>query len=172
MIKRFNQFIKEELTDTPEAYVTEALMKLKKRIEKMFGSKEGEEIKKMSDKEKDKASFEDLGLELNSIELANSPKLYDSLTVKFSDTESWYSLYITIDLKDALPKDEEFNDEDIEKCYIKFKKYSMDDVELESTITKTVKPSDIDEDFLVQLKLDLDKEEGGDEEGLEFELED
>jgi hypothetical protein len=71
-----------------------------------------------------------------------------------------------------MPKDPnvDFSFKDIEKCSIKFKKYDLDKVEIIGPpIRKTVDIKDIDEDFLVNLKIELDKELGEDDE--EFEIE-
>ena len=43
-ISKFLDFINEELNDTPETYVAEALTKLKRKIDKMFEFQEDEDI--------------------------------------------------------------------------------------------------------------------------------
>jgi hypothetical protein len=98
--------------------------------------------------------------------------MYDNLTVKFSDDDATYNLYIAIDLKEALPKDatKDFSYKDIEKCYIKFKKYDLDTFEVIGQITKNVEIKKIDEEFLIDLKIEMD-DEFGDEEEFKIETE-
>ena len=96
--------------------------------------------------------------------------MYDNIKLIFSDSESRYDVSFTIDLKDAVNKDTEkdFSDDEIDKCFVKFKKYDADNFSLVGQLTKTVKIKDVDEDLIIGLKIDLDKEYGVDEE--EFEI--
>jgi len=190
-IRKYADFINEEImNDTPESYVEIALNQLKKKFDKMFEFQEGEsdvngpadELEKEKDgsksiqkakaesKDRSKISLKDLGVRLESSEVSKYSKMYDSLTVKFSDDNATYNLYLAIDLKDAMPKDaaKDFSYEDIEMCYIKFKKYNLDTFEVIGQITKNVKIKDINEEFLIDLKIEID-DKFGDEE--EFEIE-
>lgn len=181
-VVKFLEFIKEELMfDTPETYISTLLSKLKIQIDKMFdfekvkpntGEKSISQAKKDS-KEKDKMSFKDLGLSLESSEISKYSKLYDSLTVTFSDDNFMYTMIIMIDIKEGIPKDKEkdFTIDDIENCYIKFKKYDLDNIELIGEISKNVKVKDIDEEFIIDLKIELDDTFGDDEEEFEIETE-
>jgi hypothetical protein len=93
--------------------------------------------------------------------------MYDSLTLKFSDNlDSWYSVIFMIDIKEALPKDatKDFKFEDIKMAYIKFKKYDANTDDLIGQITKNVEIKKIDEDFLVDLKIEIDDKFGEEEE--------
>lgn len=180
-IRKFLDFITEELNDTPETYVDIALKQLKRKIDKMFDYKESEEepekektVKSAKEEGKGKSdgmTFKDLGVELESSEISKYSKQYDNLTVKFRDDNAWYNLLIVIELKEALPKDPEadFSHEDIEKCYIKFKKYDLDTDEVIGQLTKNVEIKSIDEEFLINLKIELDEMFG--EEGEEFSIE-
>jgi hypothetical protein len=183
-IRKYIEFIKEELQDTPENYVSTVLTYLKRKLDKMFEQDEDSsdevsdsEIKRPEDikkKNKDKMTFKDLGVRLESSEISKYSKLYDSLTIKFTegnDSEqgaSTYTLIIMIDLKEAIPEDKEkdFDPlEDIEKCYIKFKKYDIDTFEVIGQISKNVKIKNIDEDFLIDLKIEIDEKfSSGDDE--------
>lgn len=188
-IKKFTDFINEEFNDSPEAYIESTLKQIKKKIDNMFEFQEGEKegvgegepektkIKSVSaakeegvGKEKS-MTFKDLGVRLESSEISKYSKQYDNLTVKFSDDEATYNLFIMIELKEAIPKDPEadFSNDNIEKCYIKFKKYNLDTFEVIGQLTKNVKIKDIDEEFLINLKIELDEKFG--EEGEEFEIE-
>ena len=68
------------------------------------------------------------------------------------------------------PKDAEkdFSADDIKMAFIKFKKYDANTDDLIGQITKNVEIKKIDEDFLVDLKIELDDEFSDDE---EFEIE-
>ena len=188
-IRKYSEFINEEImNDTPESYVEIALNQLKKKIDKMFEFQEGEsdanepadelekdksksiQKAKSESKDKSKMSLKDLGVRLDSSEISKYSKMYDSLTIKFTDDDATYNLYIAIDIKDAMPKDatKDFSYEDIEKCYIKFKKYDLDTFEVIGQITKNVEIKKIDEEFLVDLKIEMDDQFGEEE---EFEIE-
>ncbi len=190
-IRKYSEFINEEImNDTPESYVEIALNQLKKKIDKMFEFQEGEsdanepadelekdksksiQKAKSESKDKSKMSLKDLGVRLDSSEVSKYSKMYDSLTIKFTDDGATYNLYIAIDIKDAMPKDatKDFSYEDIEKCYIKFKKYDLDTFEVIGQITKNIEIKKIDEEFLVDLKIEID-DKFGDEEEFEIETE-
>lgn len=182
-IIKFGDFIKENLQDPPEEYVKTALMKLKKKIEGFFTheaesedevmtmskAREKGERKEKSDKE---ISFKELNINLDSCELSKYSAIYDSIKIIFSDTDFRYDLYITIPLEDAVSKDKEsdFSDKDIKQCSYKFKKYDQNNnFEIVGQIgPKKVDIDDINEEFLVSLKIDLD-DEFGEKEELEFE---
>ena len=182
-IIKFLEYIKEEL-DTPESLVEMRLKEIKNKLDKVFEYDvevpEEDIVRKPEELEKikgDKLTLRELGIELESSEISN----YSSLTIKFSDDQYTYTLIIMIDLKEAAnninnkeeseeePKDK--TPEDIEKCNIKFKKYSLDKLsEIVGQITKSVKIDDIDEDFLIDLKIELD-DKFGDEEEFKIETE-
>jgi hypothetical protein len=203
-IIKYSQFLNEELNDTPEQYISMALTKLKRKIDRMFESEEDEEEedklrepgvdfdsdawKKVSKgrskeeakekgergkEEKEKMTFKDLGVRLESSEISKYSRIYDSLTVKFSDDQSLYTLIILIDLKEGVAKDpnKDFSPDDVAKCYIKFKKYDIDTFDIIGQLTKNVEIKKIKEEFLINLKIELDEEYGEDEEGFEIETE-
>ena len=179
---KFTEFIKEELlNDTPETYISTVLSQLKRKIDKMF-EYEGSEREPKQDtqksiqkakadaREKSKMSLKDLRLE--SSEISKYSKLYDSLTVTFQDANYMYTMILMIDIKEAIPKDpnKDFKLEDVKNCYIKFKKYDINaDFEIIGQISKNVEIKKISEDFIIELKIELDETFGGDEE--EFEIE-
>ena len=183
-IYKYSEFLNENLVDTPEQYVFNALRKLKSKLEKMFAHVEADEkgeIKRFGEPEKkegsEKMSFKDLNLQLQSLELSKYSKLYDNVKLKFSDDKFLYDVMFTIDLKDAVPpqeeedKDKDFSDNEIKNCYIKFKKYDADTFNLIGQITKTVKLKDINEEMLINLKIELDDEYGGEDEEFSLETE-
>lgn len=163
-IIKYKQFINENFQDTPENYIAIVLNKLKRKIDKIFDYKElsDDEVLKPEELEKvtsDKMTFKDLGVGLESSEISKYSKLYDSLTVKFSDDQNTYTLIIMIDIKEAIPEDKEADFdplEDIKKCYVKFKKYDLDTFEIIGQVSKNVKVKDIDENFIIDLKIEID----------------
>lgn len=179
-VYRFYEYLKENINDVPEKYVENVLRKLKTKFEKMFAfdTVEDGEVKKFGEvskeeEKKEKVSLKDFNLELQSCEFSKYSKIFDNLRVKFSDEQYLYDLLITIDLKDAVPTepDKDFTDDDIKTCQVKFKKYDIDTFELLGEMAKTVDVKDVDEDLLVELKLEIDKEYGEEEEEFEIETE-
>lgn len=176
-IIKYGDFIKENLQDTPENYIFIVLNKLKKKLDKIFDYREDSDDTVLKPEElqrvkSDKMTFKDLGVRLESSEVSKYSKLYDSLTIKFSDDQNTYTLIIMIDIKEAIPEDKEkdFDPlEDIKKCYVKFKKYDLDTFEILGQIDKNVKIKDIDEDFIIDLKIEIDDK--FDESDDEFEIE-
>lgn len=176
-IIKFIEYIKEGFHDTPENYIATALNKLKRKIDKIFDHKEVESDQVLKPEElkrakSNKLTFKDLGINLESSEVSKYSKLYDSLTVKFSDERNTYTLIIMIDIKEAIPKDKDsdFDIDDIEKCYIKFKKYDLDTFDIIGQLTKNIKIKDIGEDFLIELKIELDDKFDDEDDDFEIEL--
>ena len=185
-IIKYTEFINEDnYQDTPEEYVKTALIKLKKKLDSFFeeSEEEGDEKevmtmtqakKKGKDKnsEEGKLSFKELNVKLESSELSKYSAIFDSITIKYSDPEFLYNLFVTIPLSSGISTDKtkDFSDKEIKECSYKFKKYDVNNFELLGQIgPKTIEIDKIDEDFLVNLKIELDDEYGGEEEELEFE---
>ena len=188
-IIKYGEFIKEGFQDTPEEYIKTALLKLQKKIESFFedesvGGDQEENPKEVmtmakakergeeKEKKNSRMSFKDMGVKLESSEMSKYSAIYDCVTIKYSDEKCLYNLFITIPLEDGIPKDKEsdFSDKDIKKCSIKFKKYDVENFDLIGQIgPKKVDIDKINEEFLVDLKIELDDEFGGETEELEFE---
>ena len=118
-------------------------------------------------------SLTDMGLRLESSESSNYSAILDNVSMKFSDEDGWYSLFIGISLEEAKPEDSEkdFSDEDIKECSVKFKKYNLDDNLVGVIGPRTVKCDDVNEEMLVNLKIELDEDSGGENEGIGIETE-
>ena len=184
-IRKFIEFIKEDVMETPANMTSTALTQLKKRIDKLFQyqqdefgqESEEEDIKpkQLKKKSKEKMTFEDLGVRLESSEVSKYSKLHDSLTIKFTDDKFTYTLIISIDIKEGMPKTEEKP----MMCDIKFKKYDLDTFEIVGQLPSPIdgdkseyikiEIDKIDEDYLIDLKIKLD--ETTSEEDEEFEIE-
>ena len=125
-IRKFIDFINEELNDTPEEYISDALGNIKRKIDKMFEDQIEEEPSDESgpksvkqakeDSKENKVSFRDLGVRLESSEVSKYSAMYDSYTVWFTDDKAAYCLIFAIDIKDGMPKDPnvDFSFKDIE----------------------------------------------------------
>lgn len=177
-ITKFNQYIKEQMNDTPEKYVEQALRDILDRIKKMFPEEGAEEPEdevisfaqaRQKGQEKEerskKITFADFGTNLVD---ANISRDACTLTVTIEEAEAWYKIYFMIDLKAAVPAgDKDFSHKDIKDCKVKFVKYDNGD-KIAREISETVPVEDIDEEKLVELKIEAD---GGDNEGLGIETE-
>jgi hypothetical protein len=180
-IKKFESFtesINEDLTyDTPSQYISMALKKLQSKINKMFDyepektGEAGEPFKSpKKEGEEDKITFKDLMVDIDNSEISKYSKLNDSLTITFSDSDFMYKLIILINIKEGIPEDKEkdFSFKDVNNCFLKLKKYDINTYEIIGEISKNVKISKIDEEFLINLKIELDEDFSEDE---EFEIE-
>lgn len=172
MIKKFKEFLLENLSVTPESLVEQRLKEIESKLKSMFDfdKVENGEIQRFGEKEKSSV-FKNLNLELQSLEMSKYSKSYDNVKLKFSDEEFLYDFTFTIDLKDAVPEEgeEDFSAEKIENCSVKFKKYSQaENFDKIGELQETVKIDDIDEDLLSDL---LAKLEGKSPEEEEFKIE-
>lgn len=175
-IVKFNDFLNEDVNENPEEYIKISLLKIKRKIESFFKEDEEEQgadlrsALERGKKSKEGVSFQQMGLELQSSEFSKFSSNYDNIVIKFSDEEFLYSLYVTIPLEEGISDDkEEFSDKDIKNCYIKFKKYDLDEFDLHGQISKNIKISDISEDLLIELKIELDDQFKSDDDNLEIE---
>ena len=172
-ILKYIEFIKEEMTDTPETYIKGKLNQLKIAIDQLFdeestGQEEDEnpetiskgKAKENSRRKKEKISMVDMGVVLNSSEISLYSSTDDSLTVKYTDEEGVYDLLIMINIKDGIPKDPngDFSEDDINKIYVKFKKYTIDDIDLIGQTTHNVTITRDNDGFMFSLP--KKKEEG------------
>lgn len=187
-IIKFGEFFLENQQDTPESYGDSLLMVMKKKIDKMFNYEMGSSDEldnnpktiqdaKKSSKGPKKESFKDFGLRLESSEISKYSRTNDSLTVKFSDDTNTYTLIIMVSTKDIVNdmtekgEDEDFSIKDIKKCYVKFKKYDLDTFEVLGQLSKNVDVEKIDEDFIIELKVEIDDTFDDDEEEFKIETE-
>ena len=184
-IIKYTEFILEA-TDTIESYSNSLLGVLKNKIDKMFEyesePEEGSEemtVKKAkfsSNKDKNKPTFKEFGVRLDSSEISMRNT---GLTVKFSDDENSYSIFIKVDTAEvaqdiaAFPKEDnkDFSIEDIKKCHVTLKKYEINTFEIIGQLDKNVDVKSLDEEYLINLKIELDDVFGDEEEKFEIETE-
>jgi hypothetical protein len=171
-IIKYSDFINETV-DTIESYSNSLLGVLKKRVDKMFDfqsePEEGSEQDEMSvrkanitsKKDQAKPKFKEFGVRLDSSEVSNKNS---NLTVKFSDDENTYSIFIKIDTSEVandianFPKEDgkDFSIDDIKKCHITLKKYDINTFEVVGQLDKNVEVKGLDEEYLINLKIELD----------------
>lgn len=163
--------INENQTETPEEYIKNVLIKIKNKLQRMFQTSDESEVQGFEQKTGE-MNFAQMGVELESLEMSRYSRTLDNVKLKFSDEQFLYDLMIAIHISEAVPKNgKEFKSDDIKKCYIKFKKYDKHEPgEVLAELSKNIKIEEINEDFLVALKIELD-EQSGDEEKDEFEIE-
>lgn len=134
-ILKYIEFIKEELSDTPQSYIKNKLKQIQKAFDDLFEEEESEsddEFISIEDAKKNKKGVKklsDLGVTKDSSEISLYSQTDDSLTIKYSDDEASYTIIIFINIKEGLAKGESFSEDDIKKLDIKFKKY-LNDVDL------------------------------------------
>ena len=174
-VQKFREYLILE-GDTPENFMQDCLGKIKKKLDPLFNHNDNpDEVKKMGD-------FAKFNLQLeNDPSVDRYPHVENSLKYKFTDDDkTLYILTITIDLKDALndKPDSDYRTSDIKKAKIEFQKYITDEQgglkPDEELMTRTVDPEEIDGDYLIKLKVELDKgktEEENKEEEFEIQTE-
>jgi len=164
-VRYFDEFILERLFDTPEGYISTRLDSIERTIRSLFDTQESDESvdtfsakEQKEKKEGGKMKFSELGIQLDSIQKSKYSKIQDNIKCRFSDDENLYDFTVILDLKDAVPADgsKDFSSDDIKDCFVKFKKYNIDSFDLLGEISKNIKIDDIDEDLLIELKLELD----------------
>ena len=156
-------------------------------IDKMFEfqsePEEGTEEEKMtvkkanitSKKDQAKPTFKEFGVRLDSSEIS---KKNTNLTVKFSDDENTYSIFVKVDTSEvandiaaaAGEEGKDFSIDDIKKCHVTLKKYDINTFEVVGQLDKNVEVKGLDEEYLINLKIELD-DMFGEEEKLEIETE-
>jgi hypothetical protein len=164
-ILKYIEFINEDLA--PKTLMDIKLGDIKSGLESLIPvSKDKDEVENKDDIEKisvrqarekneEKLTLKDLGLTQDSSEMLPSiPSTVDSLTFKFSDADSAYTLYISTEVKDANGAKSE---EDIKKFNVELKKYILSTMEMFGSIGKNV---EITSDGENNLKiLEIKKEE-------------
>lgn len=177
-ISKFLDYIRENINDTAEDFVEQALRGIRDKIQQMFPEEEQEESEdevisfaqaRQKGKEKEdaakKLTFQDYGTILVDADLSRQAA---TLTITLEEAESWYKIYFMIDIKQAVPTpDKDFSVDDIKDCRVKFVRYNNGD-KIDREVSKTVPMKDIDEELLVELKIEVD---GAETEGLGIETE-
>ena len=169
-VQKFRQYLILE-GDTPENYMEDSLSRIKNNLDPLFD----DSVKKMKD-------FKNFNLQIqNDAQPDKYSPVERSLKYKFTDEENTlYILTITIDLKDALndKPDEDYKTSDIKKAQVGFQKYGDDKdgnfVVLDQLMPRSVDPEQIDGDYLIKLKVELDEgktEEEHKEEEFEIQTE-
>ena len=200
-IIKFLDYIRESANVTAEDNQVAVLNEITALINDIFKMHEDEqsedefisfsqakEKQKKEEESDSKLTFDDFN---NGFELIEEPQLSKqagTLTVTIapkggigqddsdeqSDNDgSWYKIYFVIELAKAVPNGEDFTHRKIEECEIKMEKYRQNE-NGEGKFTSTHYEDDklaIDEKLLVEMKLELDDKDFGNEK-LEISTED
>ena len=174
--------------EIPEKIIDEALKMLKRNIEELFEEKDdapsggvkevgdegfGEKIRDKSNKGKE-LSFEEMGVKIMRVNINSYSKSNRSLDLRFGDVEgNMYSLYIRVDLDEAIPEkaDIEIEPKMVKNAFMKFKKYDVNN-DLVDSISRNIDDMwevGADEKFLIELKLEIDGNSPDEEEELVIE---
>lgn len=202
-ILKYIEFIKE--SSTPETHMRSKLNTIKTKLDELIPEhsdnvENDDEIEKISvrqakEKNEKKLTIKDLNLSQDSSEMGKGhSSIVESLTFKFSDFDSSYTLYLSTDIKDANGATSEAN---ISKFDVKLKKYDSQTIEYHGEIGESIEITDENndikvsivkapkegqaqpeesgsamslEDYIVYLKLEIDKKYG-DNEKLDYETE-
>lgn len=204
-ILKYIEFIKEG--STSETHMRSKLNIIKTKLEELIPEhsdnvENDDEIEKISvrqakEKSQKTLNIKDLNLSQDSSEMSKGhSSIVESLTFKFSDFDSSYTLYISTNIKDANGATSEA---DISKFEVKLKKYDSATIEyygeigesieiknenndLKVSIVKKPKEGQVQpeakeggnemsfEDYIIYLKLEIDKK-FGDNEKLDYETE-
>jgi hypothetical protein len=155
-VLKFYEFIFEG--NTPEDFMSACLTKIKNKIDPLFDNSD-DNIKSMKD-------FNNANLSLLKSDISKyNPSEY-SLKIKFADDHDiMYVINIILKLEDAMKTDKEtdFNIDDIKKAYVTFDKYGDKDGKytvVDQLLERSVEPSKIDGDYIIKLKMELDKGKG------------
>lgn len=153
-IQKFREYLILE-GDTPENYMTDCLQRIKKKLDPLFNHDNS--VKKIGD-------FSKFNLQMqNDAEPDKYSHVDRSLKYKFTDEDNTlYILTMTINLEDAVndKPEEDYKTSDIKKIHVTFQKYGDKDGKfgiLDQSMDRSVDPEEIDGDFLIKLKIDLDK---------------
>ena len=166
-ILRYFDFIKEELSDTPQSYIKNKLKQLQKAFDDLFDKEEEgneEEFISIEDAKKNQKSekkLSDLGVKLDSSEISLYSEMNDSLTIKYSDDEASYTIIIFINIKEGLENgNNNFSEDDIKKIDVKFKKY-LNDIDLIGETRYSVNIDRKDGQFVFSINEGESDEENG-----------
>lgn len=165
-VLKFYEFILEG--NTPEDFIDNCLQKVKNRLVPLF-STENSPVKKMKD-------FENT--QLLSAKESDYSINEKTLKIKFTDDQQiLYILTIRIDIEDAfnMNKEKDMKVSDIKKSHITLDKYGDVDGNysiIDRIMDRTVDPNEIDGDFLLKLKIELDSGEESKEEEFAIETSD
>lgn len=204
-ILKYFEFINE--SSTPETHMRSKLDTIKTKLDELIPEhsdnvENDDEIEKISvrqakEKNEKKLTIKDLNLSQDSSEMSKGhSSIVESLTFKFSDFDSSYTLYLSTDIKDSNGATSE---SDISKFEVKIKKYDSQTIDYYGEIGESIEITDENndikvsivkkpkegqtqpeekeganemslEDYIIYLKLEIDKK-FGDNEKLDYETE-
>jgi hypothetical protein len=172
-IKKFSEYLKEDnIYDTPENYIEQALESILSKIKEMI-PEEGEEAEsedevisftkareKGDEKERQQKelSFKDYGSRITNSEISRKNS---TLEITIEEGDITYMIFVIIDIKEGMPQDKtkDFSADDVKRCMVKMKKYDFGGKQIGSPVSKNIDIKDFDENFLIDMKLQIDGDE-------------
>lgn len=133
-ILNYNNFLNEKYMEDPEYRIKKFFTELQKNIN--FWFTEG--------------SFSQQETELYDVKISSSAGIEKTLTFDFIDTQYYYQVIFIITLQ-------EVEEDVLDECHIKVKRYDIDTSELLREIGKDVPVKEIDEDKILELFGELDE---------------
>src|SRR5574344_1049546 len=118
-------------------------------------------------------SFKEINLVIDNCEISKYAVDSDSLILKYSDDNFFYNLELFVyfdDVNKIVNSGKDVSYKDVQDCFIKFKKYDCEDFELIGQMTKNIKLDDINEDFLIELKVEFDDIFSDEKDNFEIEM--
>ena len=136
-IKKYNDFLNEKYEESPDFRIKSFFEELEKNIRNWFVE----------------GTLAANGAELGKIERSLANAIDKNLIFEFSDEEFFYQVYVILSLQ-------EVGEDELDECFVKVKKYEIQDMTLLRTLGEDVKVSDLNEDKILELFNKLDEESG------------
>ena len=136
-IKKYNDFLNEKYEESPDFRIKSFFTELEKNIRNWF----------------EEGTLGANGAELGKIERSLANAIDKNLIFEFSDEEFFYQVYVILSLQ-------EVGEDELDECFVKVKKYSIEDMTLLRSLGEDVKVSDLNEDKILELFNKLDEESG------------
>jgi len=134
-VKSFNEFLNEKYEETPDFRIKSFFEELEKNIRNWFVE----------------GTLGANGAELGKIERSLANAIDKNLIFEFNDEEFFYQVYVIVSIQ-------EVQEDILDECYIKVKKYDIESMTLLRTLGEDVKVSDLNEDKILELFAKLDEE--------------
>lgn len=134
-IFKYLEFITEKYEESPEFRIKSFFKELEKNIREWFTN----------------GTFGVNGAELGDINRSLTHAIEKNLIFEFNDDEFYYQVYVIISIQDV-------EQDELNECFIKVKRYDAGTMTLLRTIGEDVLVSEINEDKILELIVQLDEE--------------
>lgn len=144
-VKTFNEFLNEKYSErsllsekyeeNPDFRIKNLFIELEKNIRNWFES----------------GTFAANGAELGKMERSLANAIDKNLIFEFNDPEYFYQVFVIVSLQ-------EVEEDLLDECYVKVKRYDMESMTLLRSIGEDVKISELNEDKILEMISKLDEE--------------